>query len=83
MVDFSKCNRYIAFWICQNMLWQSSNIWGSFKSSYTPGSYMPWFWILQSSECTRVTQGSKCLNLAENVWIYDNRQSFEYVSYST
>ena len=68
MVDFSKCNRYIAFWI-----W----------SSYTPGSYMPWFWILQSSECTRVTQGSKCLNLAENVWIYDNRQSFEYVSYST
>ena len=54
---------------------------------------MPGFWIWQGPEYARNTQGSKYptvwLNMAEYVvimpeyvWIYYNKQDFEYVSYN-
>ena len=53
---------------------------------------MPGLWIWQGSDCGRITQGSKYvtiwLNMSEQdvympeyVWIFDNRQGSEYVSY--
>ena len=55
---------------------------------------MSGFWIYQDSDYVRVTQGSKYatvrlnmsekyMNMSEYVWIYDNRQGPEYVSYNT
>ena len=44
---------------------------------------MPGFWIWQGSEYARVTQVSKYATIRPNVWIYNNRQGSEYVSYYT
>ena len=55
---------------------------------------MPGFWIWQGSEYARVKQGSKyatiwlnifvqAVNIREYVWIYNNREGSEYVSYNT
>ena len=44
---------------------------------------MPGFWIWQGSEYARVTQVSKYTTIRPNVWIYNNRQGSEYVSYYT
>ena len=54
---------------------------------------MQGFWVWQGSEYARVTQCSKYvtillslseqdLNMSEYVWIYDNREGSEYVSYN-
>ena len=62
--------------------------------TYAKILHMAKFWIWQGSEYARVIQGSKddtiWLNMSEwdvymteHVWIYNNRQSFEYVSYNT
>ena len=40
---------------------------------------MPW----QSSEYILGSKYEKDVNMPEYVWIYNNRQSSEYVSYST
>ena len=52
---------------------------------------MPGFWIWHGSEYARVTQAlcrnmamsEKDVNMPEYVWIYDDRQASEYVSYNT
>ena len=47
---------------------------------------MPEFWMWQGSEYAKVTQGFKYANVwigREYVWIYNNRQGSEYVSYNT
>ena len=39
-------------------------------------------WIWQGSEYARIIQGSKCQDMAEYVWVYNNRQGSEYTSYT-
>ena len=70
MAGFSICERCTAFWICQNMPWQSS---GYISRLYMAG--------LNMQELRKVLNMS--LNMAEYVWIYDNRQGYEYVSCNT
>ena len=69
MAGFSICERYTAFWICQNMPWQSSE--------YILGSKHAR--VLNMQELHRV------LNIPQYgyVLIYNNRQGSEYASYST
>ena len=44
---------------------------------------MPGFWICKGSEYAGITQGSKCHNMPEYMWIFNNRQGSEYVSCNT
>ena len=51
---FSKCERYTAYWICQNMPWQSPGF-GIWKSSryarITQGSkYAEYVWIFNNRQ---------------------------------
>ena len=63
MAGFSICKCYTAFWICQNMTWQSSE--------YTLGSKharilnMAGFWICKSY--------NRFLNITQYGWIFLNR----------
>ena len=61
VAGFSICERFAAFWFCQNMPWRVLNI------SWILN--MPGFWILQGSEYARITQDSEytimCLNMSE------------------
>ena len=79
MAEFSICERYTAFWICQNMPWQcyvyiSGSEDAREKARETDDSKYAIIW-LNLSEWD--------VNMAEYVWIYNHRQSSEYVSYST
>ena len=46
MAGFSKCERYTAFWICQNIFWQSSKY--ILGSKYARIPNIARFWICKS-----------------------------------
>ena len=54
------CQHYTAFWICQNMPWQSFEYILGFKNA--------WILIWQGSEYARVTQDSNYVTTWLNVW---------------
>ena len=77
------CKYWLVFWICQNMPRQSSEC--ILGSKYARILNMARFWI-----CKSYTGFYMCHNMheyvvigCEYVWIYDNRQGSEYVSYNT
>ena len=89
MAGFSICELYTAFWICQNMLWQSSEY--ILNSKYVRILNMSEFWLWQVSDasysrfwiCYNMAEYVSILvNMPEYVWIYDNRQDSEYAPYS-
>ena len=82
LAGFSICERYTVFWICQNM------------PCLTEFQIYLGFWIYQYSEFKTGVQGSKFartwlimseldVNTPEDVWIYDNKQYSEYLTYNT
>ena len=63
VAGFSICERYTAFWICQNMLWQSSKY--TLGYEYARILNMAGFWYMQ--ELHRV------LNMPQYGWVCFNR----------
>ena len=71
---FSKCKRYTAYWICQNMPWYCYEY--TLSSKYAR--------ILNMQDLHQVLNMSQygwtTRDMPEYIWIFNNRQGSEYVS---